>query len=233
MVKRFLLAVGLIVLLLLVFEIVGLLRLRSHLTTYAAYWHRQATEQGEFVYVALGDSAAQAIGASSPENGYVSLLAKQIGVVTGKRVRVVNLSVSGARVKDVVDKQLPELKQYRPDLVTVECGGNDVLHFNEASYRADYTKLVDGLPQGIFVANVPYFGGRKSGADATALLASQIATEKINRAGLNLVDLQTYTRTRNSPRNYSYDFFHPSNYGYRVWYAAFWDAIRPTLNQKR
>ncbi|MHB8274889.1 MAG: hypothetical protein ACYDC9_09005 [Dermatophilaceae bacterium] len=61
------------------------------------------------MYVTLGGSAAQGVGASSPRRGYVSLVAEQLSRSTGRPVRVINLSRSGARVRDVVDEQQPRL----------------------------------------------------------------------------------------------------------------------------
>lgn len=55
----------------------------------------------------LSDSAAQGVGASSPDAGYVGLLAEQLRESTGRPVQVVNLASRVLRVADVVDRQLP------------------------------------------------------------------------------------------------------------------------------
>ena len=55
-------------------------------------------EPGDLVYVALGDSAAQGIGASTSDNGYVGLVADRLRERTGNPVLGVNLSRSGATV---------------------------------------------------------------------------------------------------------------------------------------
>ena len=57
-----------------------LLRLRGDVSAYAKYWKSRPSE-GSFTYVALGDSAAQGLGASRPELGYVGLLADRKSVV--------------------------------------------------------------------------------------------------------------------------------------------------------
>ena len=45
---------------------------------------------------------------------------------TGRSVRVVNLSVSGATVELAVRDQLPKFAKFRPDVVTVSIGANDI-----------------------------------------------------------------------------------------------------------
>ncbi len=78
--------------------------------------------------LALAVVAAQGIGASRPSNGFVGVLGRQLAAATGQPVQVVNLSRSGARIRDVLDTQLPALAALdrTPDLVTVAIGGNDV-----------------------------------------------------------------------------------------------------------
>ncbi len=87
----------------------------------AEYWSTPRGEPGGLLYVALGDSAAQGIGASGPDRGYVSLIAQRLRVASKQPVEVVNLSRSGARISDVLSRQIPALEALgrRPDLITV------------------------------------------------------------------------------------------------------------------
>lgn len=73
----------------------------------ADYWSQPQGETGGLLYVALGDSAAQAVGTSDPRHGYVSLLADRLRESTGRPVEIVNLSRSGARIKDVLHVHSP------------------------------------------------------------------------------------------------------------------------------
>lgn len=113
-----------------------------------AYWAEPVGDPGGVLYVALGDSAAQGVGATSPDRGYVGLLAERLRQSTGRAVQVVNLSVSGARVADVVEEQLPQLDGLAPDVVTVAIGGNDVPGYEPGRFAADVDRLVAGLPPG-------------------------------------------------------------------------------------
>ena len=231
MIKRIAVIFVAVLLCLVFIEVVNLLELKANIGRYADYWRTQATASGDFTYVVLGDSAAQGLGASKPQFGYVGLLAKQIAQTTGKRVRVVNLSVSGAQTEDVINKQLPELKNYKPDLLTVEIGFNNVTHWNPTTFAEQYNQLASALPAGTIVANVPYFGGRIR-LNPEAVAANKIIAQAATRYQLKLVDLQTYTHDRQSLFNYSWDLLHPSNRGYHNWNAAFWQVVRPTLPTK-
>jgi len=92
---------------------VKLVLLAQSVDGYRTYWAGPRGEPGGLVYVALGDSAAQGIGASHPERGYVGLLAERIREQTGRPVQVVNLSRSGATVRDLLDTQLSPLRELR------------------------------------------------------------------------------------------------------------------------
>lgn len=100
---------------------VKLAKVARSVGAYATYWEQPRGEAGGLLYVALGDSAAQGIGASRPERGYVGLIAQRLRDSTGKSVQVVNLSRAGARIGDVLDRQLPAVAALgrTPDLLTV------------------------------------------------------------------------------------------------------------------
>jgi len=70
--------------------------------------HRILTEAGP-LWVVLGDSTAQGLGAPSPEGGYVGQALAELRLRTGQRWRVLNLSTSGALIRDVLGGQLPRV----------------------------------------------------------------------------------------------------------------------------
>lgn len=59
--------------------------------------HWAQPQQGTLTYVALGDSAGVGVGVDDPAQGYVGVIAKRLAETTGQTVRVVNLSVTGAK----------------------------------------------------------------------------------------------------------------------------------------
>lgn len=229
MLKKSLIIFGLAVVALLLAGIINLLVLRHSISTYASYWKQQASQpvqSGEFTYLVLGDSIAQAIGASSPQNGYVGLVAKHIHETTGKNVRVINLSVTGARLSDLLKTQLPELPKYKPDLITVEIGANDMRSYDRVTFRSQYEQFIKAMPPDISViSNMPYFGTRKS-VNPNALDANRTIAELALKYQIPLVDIYGPLKDHQSPLIYGADFFHPSDRGYRIWYNAFLPAIR-------
>ena len=220
-------AFGLLAVLFVVIEGVQLLRIGASIPIYDQYWQTQRAEQGELLYVALGDSAAQGIGASSPELGYVGRIERSIEQSTGKSVRVINLSVSGAVINDVTDKQLPQLRGLNPDYVTVEIGANDVVRYDSRAFEEDFRRLAPSLPAKTIVANMPYFGGIIQ-RDSQVADANRIIQKVVGETpGLRLADLYTTTYSNNGVRNYAADLFHPSDRGYKNWADTFLRQLNP------
>lgn len=191
-----------------------------------AYWSTPQGQTGGLLYVALGDSTAQGVGASRPERGYVGLIADELRRRTGQPVLVVNLSSSGAKVADVINEQLPRLQRLEPDLVTVAVGGNDVRSFNASAFTTQVDRLTAALPVGTVIADVPWFmhGRWERQADQ----AAQTVTRSATRRGLTVVPLHKALKAQGWTAmltNFAPDWFHPDDQGYRVWAAAFWTAI--------
>lgn len=204
----------------------ALWQLRRSVERYRVYWSVPRGETGGLLYVALGDSTAQGIGAGGPERGYVGLLASRLRRSSGGPVQVLNLSRSGARVHDVVAEQLPRLSGLAPDLVTIAVGANDIKDYDSGRFRADVDALIAGLPPRAVVGDVPWFmhagAGRNSG-EAAAYVAA-----RARAAGLAVAPLHAATRVRgwrSMVTDFSPDWFHPNDRGYRLWARAFWEAI--------
>jgi len=205
---------------------IKLYRVRASIEVYGRRWAKPNGGSGGLLYVALGDSAAQGIGASRPDLGYVGLIADRLRDATGGPVRVVNLSRSGARVQDVAKLQLPRLAALQPDLVTVGVGGNDVRGYSADRFERDVTALVDRLPAGTVIADMPYFmhGAALRHARQAAATVTRLATQR----GLLVAPLHETIRRRGwqaMTTDYAADWFHPNDRGHRVWAAAFWETI--------
>ncbi len=201
---------------------------------YADIWRTLARQQGELTYVALGDSAAQGIGASAPALGYVGLLAS-IGTEAEERsIRVVNLSVSGATARDVLELQLPRLAEFDPAIVTCAVGGNDMRRFVPEAFEVTMRAIIRALPAHALIADVPcFYDGR---GEQRSRAASAIIRREADAAGRTLVELHraTESRTREQVRrDFALDFFHPNDRGYAVWAGAFEPAFRARLADLR
>ena len=185
--------------------------------------------------MALGDSAAQGIGASRPERGYVSLLAGRMREQTGRPVQVINLSRSGATIRDLLDTQLPKLRELRPDVVTVAIGGNDIRSYERGRFLADVDELTAALPRGTHIADVPDFMHGRWGDRAVE--AGEIVTASAGAHQQHIVRLHNTQRDRGAGAmltDFAADWFHPNDRGHRVWADAFWNTLRhsPALTPK-
>ena len=148
----------------------------EHVEAYAADWsasNARALEQDGPLWVVLGDSAAQGVGASSHLSGYVGVVLERLGPPW----RVVNLSVSGARTRDVVDEQWPVAAGIGADLVTAVVGGNDALRTKEPRWRADVADLCAALPPGAVVSTTARGVFERKTARVNALLR-RLAAER-------------------------------------------------------
>ena len=214
--------IGIVIGIVVVAEIFALLWLASTVSSYKSYWETQAKLPGEITYLALGDSAAQGIGATSPRSGYVGVLAERISKQSGKTVRVVNISKTGAKMSDYLREQAPKIKTFQADVVTIEIGANDVAKFNPETFRTDFKKVLQTLPDGSYVSNMPLFNSRPASTDKAKQASVIIAEELQAYPKLHFVDLQKQTQENQSIFGFAPDLFHPNNLSYKNWADAFW-----------
>jgi acyl-CoA thioesterase-1 len=208
------------------------IRLRATIGSYAQYWNTSAKHNaGHLLYVALGDSAAQGIGASSIDNSYVKIVARHISKQTGKTVDIVNLSKSGGKLHDVLSDQLPKLAHLKPDFVTVDIGANDVVGgTSKDAMTHGYEQLISQLrTYRVVFANIPDF----------MLGAQQRSAQDMNKTikelclhyGVQQADLNDATMRKMWALNeFAADGFHPSNAGHRTWASSFLPGLDNLLS---
>jgi acyl-CoA thioesterase-1 len=224
--------IGAILILVVLFFTVSLTRLYRSIAQYKTYWNHQAAQtapDNALYYVALGDSAAQGIGASSPQKGYVGLITIALGQSANRPVHVINLSVTGARTKDVITTQIPELQKLKlpkDAVITVEIGANDMVDaFNPETFRVNLETIYAKLPSQTVVADIPYFGGSRFRSKETNVKqANVIIHEVAQQYKLSVAPLHN-TTSAGTGWSDAADFFHPNNRGYRNWYKAFWSVL--------
>ena len=195
----------------------------SQVEEYAAAWqaaNQVAQQAAGPLWVVLGDSAAQGVGASSHLTGYVGVVRAKLAARDGQPWRVVNLSRSGARTREVVDVQWPAAAGLDAALVTALVGGNDALRTPAQRWKRDVDDLCAALPAGAVVATV-----------ARGVLERK--TRRVNdhlrvtaaAHGLRVADLWAHT---GAPYRGLYaDGFHPNDKGYQQWVDALWEVLDP------
>ena len=174
------------------------------------------------LWVVLGDSTAQGLGASSPDGGYVGQVLAELRRQTGLPWQVLNLSASGALTRDVLGAQLP-LMPARADLVTCGIGVNDILYTSPVKLFADLRALIAAVPDRTVLLDLPLPAG------CWGLLgrASVPYVARINRTihqaaaarGLPVAEVSAHFQPP-WPGKFASDCFHPSQAGHRDWARA-------------
>lgn len=208
-----------------------LIHLKGEVKAYSKYWSIPEGDNNGLVYLALGDSAAQGIGASKPELGYVGLVADQIRKQTMRPVQIINLSKTGAKLADVIRDQLPLISKYKADIITIDIGGNNIRHYSKQQYELEVAELCKLLPKGVIIADIPYFMHGKWERDS--IDAANIITRQATQNGLVVAKLHEEMSNRglrSMLSDFAADWFHPNDNGYRIWARAFESPIREQIS---
>ena len=205
--------------------------LTGRIPDHHVYWGERGKADPEAVlYVALGYSAALGLGASQPQRGYVGIVATEIARVTGRRVRVRNLSIDGATCTVVLADELHRIPKAPAVVCTLDVGANDVWSFDPVRFRDEFDRICAALPPGSIVADLPSFSFLPIAGRVRT--ANRIVHELVAEHGHVLAPLNAATR-RGGPviaiRNAAGDLFHPNDRGHRVWAEAFLPAVRARL----
>ncbi|MFN2568439.1 MAG: SGNH/GDSL hydrolase family protein [Candidatus Dormibacteria bacterium] len=197
---------------------------RAQVDPYAARWaaanERDQELQGP-LWVVLGDSTGQGIGASRHDRGYVGQFRDMLNRDTDTAWRVLNLSRSGDRAEDVVHNQLPQLARLKetPQLVTCIVGANDLLRTPLRRLQELFHSIATALPEGAVVGTIPQ-GIRAGRAQEVNRLIATYAAE--NR--LVVADIWSASGPPWFGK-FAEDHFHPNDAGYALWAQAIARAV--------
>jgi acyl-CoA thioesterase I len=219
----------------------GVAELRADRMEFATYWdaHNDRVlsnrdlalrngDEPDPLWVVLGDSTAQGLGAPDPRGGYVGQTLHQLRRRTGRHWRVLNLSVSGALIRDVIAEQVPQLDGWQPDLVTCGAGANDVLFSAPGKLFSDLRALLAAVPEDTVMLDLPLMSG-------FWWIVGHISVpyiSRINRVIREVADERSLRVAEVSRHfippwvgKFSVDNFHPSQDGYRDWSRALTEAL--------
>lgn len=187
----------------------------------------------KFVYVAIGDSTVEGIGASHHSKSFPALVFEKIKK-DKKEAVFHNLGKGGAKVKDVIEHQLRKTIELKPDLVTISVGGND-LHrrTNLKHFEKDFSYLLKTLKEEtnaeVIVSNIPDVSLLPSISIFLKYVVrfmnrrfNRIINKHTKEFKYSLIDL--YEGSKEHGKKYkdliSADGFHPSDKGYALWANA-------------
>jgi lysophospholipase L1-like esterase len=202
----------------------GLAQTLEQAPQFRAAWdqsNRDALDRDGPLWVALGDSTAQGLGASAHDHGYVGQLFARLEARDGRAWRVLNFSETGARIKDVRREQLPRLESLhdRPALVTCSVGANDVIRFWTRFPFDELERLLEDLPGQSVVATLP-----KGLRRAPSRRVNEVIRRDAPRLGHEVADVWSHTGPPWDGK-LAPDDFHPNDAGYRDWADAFAEVL--------
>ena len=193
-------------------------------------------------YIAIGDSTAVGLGASSVENTYTYKIAKELS--KNHEVYYKNIGLVGAKTEDVLNSQLQQSIDFKPDVVTISIGGNDATHLVSSkkvlnNLHEITVRLAKETTANVYLTNTPNFSWAKvlpwfyrrllEYRDGSLNKQIQMMEMLSNSNGLKIVNIHDFgwsTFPDLSLTNAA-DSFHPNDLGYQNWNNAFLDKINP------
>jgi len=215
----------------------GVATMRQDRLSFRTYWdaHNDRVIQAQAIdpdpgplWVVLGDSTAQGLGAPRPHGGYVGQTLAHLRRTTGQHWRVINLSISGSLMRDVLAEQVPLLANYQPDLVTCGAGVNDILFSAPGKLFADLRALLAAVPDGTVLLDLPlpagfwWIVGRMSVPYLSRM--NRVIHEVAAERNLPVAEVSTQFIAPWAGK-FACDNFHPSEDGYRDWTRALLAAV--------
>jgi lysophospholipase L1-like esterase len=202
-----------------------------------------AAAAASVLYIALGDSTVEGVGASAPARNYVGRLHQRLLAVY-PRARLVNLGVGGATAAGVLSRQLPRALELQPDLVTLSVGPNDITRGRDLeSYARDIETILGTLTDrttAVVVVNLipdltltPRFRGKEIEARLRQRVVAfnEILIRHARTHGAEIVDLYTasHREVPGRPEFIGPDHYHPSDEGYARWAELMWTGIEARI----
>lgn len=200
-------------------------------------------------FLALGDSFTIGTG-TTPARSFPAVLV-DLWHKTGRECDLRNPAVNGYTTDDLIREELPLVEAYRPDLVTVLIGANDIVAAlrdaaavtkrAEERYRRQLRRIhervkADAPTAARFALPQPDWSltpaGSSFGEPADVAKAiekfNEIAREEIEAAGGTYVDIFSLMREQMRKKMTAPDGLHPSAAAYAQWAAALKDPLWPS-----
>lgn len=183
-----------------------------------------------FVYVAIGDSSVEGLGATSPDRTYPAIIFAAIKQVY-KNALFYNLGRTDSCTNDLITEQLDKAISLSPDLVTISIGTNDIRHKRSIiAFEKDLHEILSRLKKETLAEVVINTIPDLSQAPAIKTVVKHLSRVLVKRFNTRiirqsekthvvLVDLFEMTSMygKSHPEMLSEDGFHPSDFGYALW----------------
>jgi acyl-CoA thioesterase I len=186
----------------------------------------------------IGDSTAAGQGSNQFEDNFSLQYLKKSSLSDNYQIFYQNFAISGATSQDVIENQLTKLEVFKPNLVLVSIGANDVTgSVSEQKYEENIKLITDKLKSfemenplkfeviwlsipdfvtsKILLPPLNYFLSSRT-KNFNQILSSQLETYH----EMKLVDIYNGTRdkfAKEPKKTFSKDGYHPSSGGYTEW----------------
>lgn len=202
-------------------------------------------------YLSIGDSFAAGKGAIPNTEGFAYLLYKEGVFGPISNVTFDQAAMGGTTSTDVLAYQVPQVKRFKPHVITLFVGGNDlgkilrgtpveevlplfISNMSEILCTLKTEMLSQGIDGKIIVANQPDFpwiSAAKPQVRQIIMLANQSLAEVAAGCGARVADV--FSAFEGHPAYFLYyregadaNETHPTNAGYRAIAKAFQDAAK-------
>jgi len=180
-------------------------------------------------FLALGDSFTIGTG-TTPDRSFPAVLTR-IWTDRGREVVLANPAVNGYTTEDLINEELPLVATFRPTLITLLVGANDIVQRNsEDRYRRELRTVheriradapdarVVALPQPDWSLSPAGSGFGDGSVIARAIERfNAIARDEAERATASWVDLFPLMREQGRRKLFAADGLHPSADAYAEW----------------
>ena len=190
-------------------------------------------------YLALGDSFTIGTG-TTPEKAFPALLAARWRAA-GRAVELLNPAVNGYTTDDLITRELPHVPVFKPTLVTLLIGANDIVRggSDDKRYRGQLRRIYaqlreDGVP-GTGIVALPQPEWSRSPAASPygtteALLTriahfNAIAMEEAETAGARFIDLYPLMHRQAAAEMLATDGLHPNAEAHEEWARTLADKL--------
>jgi len=180
-------------------------------------------------FLALGDSFTIGTG-TTPDRSFPAVLAR-LWTESGRSVVLSNPAVNGYTTDDLIDAELPLVVSFRPTLVTLLIGANDIVQgSSDDRYRRQLRSIhervrADAPDARVIALPQPDWSLLPAGSGFGDLAAiarkierfNEIARDEADRARAVWIDLFPLMRDQGRRKMFASDGLHPSAESYAEW----------------